>query len=128
MTKDNHGPVAGSTAAWDALTAWNGPIAQMFGQSGETYVKACVDWQQEVARFTAARLDQDRRLQESLVACRNVADAMKLQQDWAFAAIKDYFEETNRLASIASRAVQAGMSAAQQQARTETGPKLHAAE
>jgi hypothetical protein len=126
MTKHAATPQsAPSSAPWEALTAWNNPMAAAFGQAGEACFKACVDWQQEVARFVAARLAADQRAQESLAACTTFTDVLKVQQEWASAAVKEYTEEATHLALIASRGLQVGPVAVGQSAPSS---HAHAAE
>ena len=96
------------SAPHDAPATWNLRLATTMTQTGEVCLKAYLDWQQEVARFVAARLEQDRRTQQSLAVCRNAGDVLKLQQDWALSAIRDYYDEADRLTQIASRIAQVG--------------------
>jgi hypothetical protein len=59
-------------------------------------------WQEEMMRFTAARMRRDAELGQALVSARNWADAVKLQQEWASSVIHDYTQEAKRLLEIAS--------------------------
>jgi hypothetical protein len=59
-------------------------------------------WQEEMVRFTAARMRRDAELGQALVSARNWADAVKLQQEWASSVIRDYTQEATRLLDIAS--------------------------
>jgi hypothetical protein len=109
MTKHNAPPqTAPLSAPWEVLIAANNPMAAAFSQAGEACFRACVDWQQEVARFVGARLAADKRAQESLAVCSTFTDVLKVQQEWASAAVKEYTEEATRLAEIASRSFQGG--------------------
>ena len=85
------------------LTAWNGTFVTVLGHMGTAYTRVCLEWQQEVARFVGARVDQDRQVWESLTDCRDLVDLAKAQQDWTISATKDYFDEAARLTEIASR-------------------------
>jgi hypothetical protein len=87
----------------DELTTWNGKFATALGHMGTAYTKACVEWQQEVARFVGARVDQDRQAWESLTGRQDLADLVKAQQDWTMRATKDYLDEAARLTEIASQ-------------------------
>ena len=90
-------------AAGNDLTAWNGNFATALGHMGTAYTRACLEWQQEVARFVGTRVDQDRQVWESLTDCRDLGDLAKAQQDWTISATKDYFDEAARMTEIASR-------------------------
>lgn len=91
---------AARPASEDGLSAWNSPTVTALGQASESWVKAYADWQQEVARFIGARLTENQRTQEAFASCKNFADALKVQQEWAFNAAKEYTEEAARLAQV----------------------------
>jgi hypothetical protein len=86
---------------------WQGvpsnPMFAAWNEAGSAYLKACAAWQQEMSRFIGARVEADVTAQKSLAGCRNLADAAKLQQEWAASTVNDYFNEMGRLAEIASR-------------------------
>ena len=88
---------------WDS---WNFPMSAGFWQAGEAYTKACADWQQELTRFTSARLEECRELQQALAKCRTMGDVAKLQQEWAMVAARAYITEATRLAGIFAKLVQ----------------------
>lgn len=104
MTK--HGTHTVDPAAsepWMSMTAWNGPMMAAFSRAGTAYAKGCIEWQQEVARFIGARLEEDRRAQQSLCECRSFDDMAKIQQSWIQTAAKAYAAEAENLTQIASR-------------------------
>lgn len=68
----------------------------------QAYLQACIGWQQELARFADVRLAGNRRTWEALMSSRDVAGALKIQQDWAVQAANDYTEEATRLARLAT--------------------------
>jgi hypothetical protein len=79
-----------------AVTAW-----MMQATDGcQAYLQACIGWQQELARFADVRLAGNRRTWEALLTSRDVAGALKIQQDWAVQAANDYSEEATRLARL----------------------------
>lgn len=82
------------------------PMSAAFRQAGEVYTKACADWQQEVTRFTAARLEEARALQQALASCRTMNDVGKFQQDWAMTVARAYITEATRLANIFAKLTQ----------------------
>jgi hypothetical protein len=109
MTKRTGLSDSSSSPPWDEFTTWNGKFATALGCMGTAYTKACLEWQQEVARFVGARVDQDRQAWESLTGCRNPGDLAKAQQDWTMRATKDYLDEAARLTEIASQFAQIAM-------------------
>ncbi len=80
-----------------AVTTW---MMQQATDGCQTYLEACIGWQQELARFADVRLAGNRRTWEALMSTRDVAGALKIQQDWAVQAANDYTEEATRLAQL----------------------------
>jgi hypothetical protein len=65
--------------------------------------RAGVAWQQELARFTTARLQSDGEFGQKLFGAKNWADAVKVQHDWIKTAGQDYLDEANRLVQMAQK-------------------------
>lgn len=78
----------------------------MAAQAG---AQACMEWQQELARFAAARLQEDLRVPASLASCRDVGDLVSVQQKWLDTATQDYMTEGERLMRIADRSLRDGV-------------------
>jgi hypothetical protein len=95
---------------------WANPLGA-WGEAGSTYLKACAAWQQELSRFFGARIEADIAAQRSLAECRNLADAAKLQQEWAATAVNDYVNEAGRMIEILSRCAQPAAATAEPTAR-----------
>ncbi len=87
-----------SEATYPAVTTW-----MMQATDGcQAYLQACLGWQQELARFADLRLAENRRSWDALMSSRDVASALKVQQDWALQAANDYSDEAARLAQLAT--------------------------
>jgi len=85
-----------SDTTYPAVTTW-----MMQAADGcQACLEACIGWQQEVARFADLRLAGNRRTWEALMSSRDLAGALKAQQDWAKQATTDYTEEAARLARL----------------------------
>jgi len=94
----------GGPSPFPWMGALEGSPMENLTRAGEAYTKACVAWQQELARFAAARLQQDGELGRRLLTSGNWLEAIRLQQEWASAVSRDYFEEANRLMQLAQQA------------------------
>jgi hypothetical protein len=104
MTKHvHHSNPSAAPTPFLAAPWFNVPMVDALTRAGESCTKACQAWQEEVVRFTASRLECDSELGRKLVACRNWADAAKLQQDWAAITAQDYLNEANRMTQLASK-------------------------
>lgn len=91
-------------AAFPALTPLSEQIAKTVARAGESYAKAWLEWQEELVGFVSTRLREDLDLRKAIVGQRNLSDAIKLQQDWAIAAVHAYLDEASKLGEIVSRA------------------------
>ena len=63
----------------------------------QSVTEACSDWQREIARFVDLRLTADRRSLEALIAARDLADVVKVQQQWATQLATDCTQEAGRV-------------------------------
>lgn len=63
--------------------------------------KACSEWLQECTRFATERLQKAHEAGTKLVACENVYDLSRLQQEWVQEAFADYVAESNRIVELA---------------------------
>ena len=86
-------------AFWVATV--NGSALDALRRATDACSKACFAWQQELTRFTVARLKSDSELGQKLLSSQNWSDAIKLQQDWMAAAGQDYFDEARNLMQLA---------------------------
>jgi hypothetical protein len=62
--------------------------------------EACAGWQREIAHFVDLRLAENRRSWQALTSARDVADMMKVQQEWGLQAASDYTREAARLTRL----------------------------
>ena len=66
----------------------------------QTCTEAYAGWQQELARFVDLRLAENRRSLDALMAARDVAGVMRVQQEWGLQAATDYTREARRLTQL----------------------------
>lgn len=119
-----------ATATWDMLSQLNGPVMTTLAGAAQAWTQCCLDWQRETAQFIGARLEADRRAQETVLRCRDLGDLCRIQQDWALTAARSYVDEAARMAQIAARLVATAPSGAAEggtQAGSAAGPAQRAA-
>lgn len=93
-----------SKAAADLSTGPRGqPINEVLGRAGEACLDACQNWHTETSSFLLKRFDRDAELARRLLECRDWSHALRLQQEWASAAVQDYLEHTQRTAEMAGK-------------------------
>jgi hypothetical protein len=95
-------------------------ISTAVSQAGATWVRACLEYQREVARFASARIEGDIEHLRSVTQCRNPADLLRLQGEWTTATLSDYAHEARQLMQIASAAVHEGISTTREAAEAST--------
>ena len=104
MTKQTQQTDGTSMMPFGWMTTFNGGSALSgLTRATEACSKAGVAWQQELARFTAARLERDGAFGQKLLGAKNWLEAVKIQQDWFQSTGQDYAEETNRLVQMAQK-------------------------
>jgi hypothetical protein len=72
-------------------------------------------WQQEIARFVDHRLAENMRSWQAATAVRDVADLVRVQQDWSLKAAADYAEAARRMRQLATTLSLTGTTPAVQQ-------------
>lgn len=96
-------PATAAAAPLSWMTGLNCSAMETFARGSEAFAKALQEWQQELSRFTTARLQRDSELGQKLLGCHDWSEAMKLQQEWLSAMGQDYFEEGNRLLQLVQK-------------------------
>ncbi|MBL8691613.1 MAG: hypothetical protein JNL04_21065 [Rhodospirillaceae bacterium] len=86
-------------------TVFSGPMAQAVA-AGEACAKACIEMQDEMVRFTKARLQADVDAQKAFAACGTIAEVADAQRTWFTAASRDYLEEAGKLIQMVGRLTQ----------------------
>ena len=84
---------------WDAMTGWNSAMMSA-ADCAQGCASACAGWQHETARFLDVRLAENRRAWAALLSSRDLADVMKVQQEWGLRAATDYTREATRVARL----------------------------
>jgi hypothetical protein len=99
MSEATSPTITGFSDAQSGPTGWAWAI--MSSVDGfRAYFEACASWQQEMARFIELRVMGNRRTLRALMSSRDIAGAMKAQQDWGLQAATDYTTEATRLARL----------------------------
>ena len=80
-----------------------GPV--MIFKASMAYWQVLLDWQQETLRFLSHRLQKDARLDDALAHSGSFLDLIKVQQDWAASALKEYVTESGKLFSMVNREI-----------------------
>jgi hypothetical protein len=90
------------------FSANGNPMAAM-AQMSQACAQGYMKWQQEVSRFVSERFAADMRAQQALLACRDPADMLRIQQDWLETTTTAYSDEVKRLSDMAVQISQGTM-------------------
>ena len=78
------------------------PTISAVGDCVQACTEACIEWQQEIARFSQERLAENQRAWAALLSSRDLASIVKVQQEWGLQAATDYTREATRLTRLAT--------------------------
>jgi len=101
QTQQTDGPFAGMPLPW--MAGVNDSALKNLTRATETCQKACLAWQQEIARFANARWQRDSEAAQRILSSSNWSEAVKVQQEWLTSTSQDYFDEANRLVQLAQK-------------------------
>lgn len=88
------------SAPWSGLEGLNSAAFSRVGDGVQAFAEGCLAWQQELAQFSQARLDQNQRCLAALLSSRGLADVVRIQQEWGLRAATDYTKEATRLTQL----------------------------
>ncbi len=99
-----------------------GPALVSTGSDGmQACTEACTSWQEEIARFVDHRSGANQRSFQALMSARDLADVLRVQQDWALQAATDYTEEATRLTRLLTTLSLTGTTPDVPQSTTQVG-------
>lgn len=117
MTSAAHSNSVAFPVPCDAATGWTWVMTSAV-DGLQSCASACMAWQQETARFLDMRITDDQRAWAALLSSRDVAGAMKTQQEWALKTATDYAKEATRLTRLATTLALTGTTPAVQRVAT----------
>ena len=102
MSKQTDGAWPDMPLPW--MAGLNGSAMTNLSRATETCQKACLAWQEEIARSAKTRWQRDSEAAQRMLTSPNWSEAMKVQQEWLTSAGQDYADEVNRLVQLAQKA------------------------
>lgn len=93
-----------------ALTSMNGALFEAYAQAGRSYLSRLTAINEEIASFTAERMQENTRASQSLMQCKEWQDAVRVQQEWLQSTSQSYLQETQRLFGIFGQTALSGLS------------------
>lgn len=81
-------------------TAWAETWNHQLGRSGEIYGRLFAGMHDEVTAFLQKRLDSNMETARAWSACRDVSEALALQQTWLRSALTHYSDQGIRMSEL----------------------------
>jgi hypothetical protein len=97
---------------YSALMGNSGAFVEAATQASQNYMQRVAALNEEILGFAATRMQKNSEASESLMKCKDLADAMRIQQDWVRAMTEQYMQEAGRILEMTTKAALAGFSAA----------------
>jgi len=91
---------AQATQTENMQAAWADAWSQHLNRSGEIYGRLFAGMRDEFASFVQKRLDANMETARAWSACRNINEALELQQSWLRSAIEHYSDQNTRLSEL----------------------------
>lgn len=109
-----------SSEARENYMSWMGSntaFVDAFTQATQTYMSRFSELNEEIFGFAAGRLQRASEIGESLMKCRDITDALRIQQDWLRQASEQYVQEAGKLFEMATKAAIASVNPILEQAQ-----------
>lgn len=87
----------------------NSEIGATIRDSFEASFKAAAALQEQLVSFATHRIQENVSIGEALLKCKNVEDALRMQQDWARSTAEEYIHESTKFMELTRQAMQVGL-------------------
>ncbi len=111
---------ANGLAGVESLAKLNQSFAQAVSNAGKAYLEGIVALQEELLGFANTRLQDNEESRDALLSCRDMSEAVRIQQAWARKVSERYICEAQRLVELASETSSNSWSPILNQAREAT--------
>jgi hypothetical protein len=87
-----------------SLMGANTAFLDAFTQASQTYMSRFSQITEEIMGFATARLQKNSEIGESLMRCKDVTDALRIQQDWLRQTTEQYVQEAGKIFELTTKA------------------------
>src|SRR5262245_5827588 len=101
-----------SSEARENYMSWvgtNTALVDAFTQASQSYMSRFSEFNEEILGFAAGRLQRASEVGESLMKCKDLTDAIRIQQDWLRQTSEQYIQEAGKLFEMATKAAMASV-------------------
>lgn len=101
-SKKNNTSKANGLAGVESLAKLNQSFAQSVTSASKAYLEGIVSLQDELLGFANTRLQDNEESRDALLSCKDMSEAVRIQQAWARKVSERYICEAQRLVELAS--------------------------
>jgi hypothetical protein len=102
----------GSSDKRESIAAWmsaNSAFMEAFAQASQTCMSRFSQLNEELLGFAAGRLHKNSEVSESLMKCKDLTDAFRIQQDWLRQTTEQYVQEAGKIFEMTTKAALASV-------------------
>jgi hypothetical protein len=115
-----HGPSRpASGEKRESYLSWMGAntaFVDALSQASQTYMSRFSALNEEILGFAAGRLQKVSEIGESLMKCKDITDALRIQQDWLRQTTEQYVQEASKIFEMTTKAALASVNPVIEQA------------
>jgi len=93
-----------------SFAAGNGAFVEAVTQASQNYMQRVAALNEEILGFAAQRMQKNSEAGESLMKCKDLSDALRIQQEWLRTMTEQYMQEASRIVEMTTKAAMAGFS------------------
>jgi len=92
-----------------SLMSANTAFLDAFTQASQTYMSRFSQLNEEILGFAAGRLQKVSEVGEALMKCKDLNDALRIQQDWLRQTTEQYVQEAGKIFEMTTKAALASV-------------------
>ena len=108
MTEASKNRPSASGVGFPAFNGANGAFVEAVTQASQNYMQRVAALNEEILGFAAQRMQKNSEAGESLMKCKDLSDALRIQQEWLRTMTEQYMQEASRIVEMTTKAAMAG--------------------
>jgi hypothetical protein len=90
-----------------------GAFVEALTQASQNYVQRVAALNEEILGFAATRMQRTSEASEQIMKCKDLGEALRIQQEWARSMTEQYMQEASRIMEMSTKAALAGFNIAE---------------
>jgi hypothetical protein len=87
----------------------NGAFVEALTQASQNYVQRVAALNEEILGFAASRMQRTSEASEQIMKCKDLGEALRIQQEWARSMTEQYMQEASRIMEMTTKAALSGL-------------------